>query len=105
MRKTVTKKATRTRNIGSGLRELSRAQRDDLFCVLKDRFEKNNSRHKGLAWPQIEAKLLANPQKLWSLREMERTGGEPDVIGYDKATGEFIFCDCSAQSPASRRNL
>src|SRR5262249_49511443 len=77
----------------------------DLTGTLKTRFEQNSNRHKGLVWAQVEAKLAANPQKLKSLGEMERTGGEPDVVGYDKATGEFIFCDCSAESPAGRRSL
>jgi hypothetical protein len=72
---------------------------------LKARFEKNMSRHKGLEWPEVQAKLEAAPEKLWSLNEMERTGGEPDVVGHDKKTGEYIFYDCSAETPAGRRNV
>jgi hypothetical protein len=72
---------------------------------LKARFEKNTSRHKGLDWAQVQAKLKANAEKLWSLNEMERTGGEPDVAGHDKKTGEYIFYDCSAESPKGRRSL
>lgn len=104
MKKSAAKSTPKTGTTGSK-RELSRVERDDLLCVLKDRFEKNKDRHKGLAWDQIQAKLLANPEKLWSLDGMEKTGGEPDVIGYDKETGEFIFFDCSEQTPAGRRNL
>ncbi len=84
--------------------ELSPEQRDELLRALEARFKKNMSRHKGLAWANVQAKLEAQPAKLWSLSEMERTGGEPDVIGYDEATGEYVFCDCSAESPAGRRN-
>jgi hypothetical protein len=72
---------------------------------LKARFEKNMNRHKGLEWAKVQAKLEANPEKLWSLYEMERTGGEPDVVGYDKKTGEYIFDDCSAESPKDRRSV
>ena len=72
---------------------------------MKDRFEKNMSRHKGINWSDVEAKLGANPDKLWSLAEMERTGGEPDVVGIDKKSGEFIFFDCSAETPKGRRSL
>jgi hypothetical protein len=85
--------------------QLSPKQREELLRVLKARFEKNMNRHKGLAWAQVQAKLECNPEKLWSLSEMERTGGEPDVIGHDKKTGEYIFCDCSAESPNGRRSL
>lgn len=85
-------------------KELSIQQRDELLSALQARFEKNMNRHAGLEWALVQAKLKANPEKLWSLYEMERTGGEPDVVGYDKKTGEFIFYDCSAESP-SRRNL
>jgi Protein of unknown function (DUF4256) len=81
------------------------AQRKDLLTLLESRFEKNLSRHKGIVWADVQAKLEAAPEKLWSLNEMERTGGEPDVIGYDKKTGEYIFCDCSAESPGRRRSL
>ena len=91
-------------------KELSPEQRKELLSALKARFEKNMNRHKDLEWAQIQAKLEANPEKLWSLKlwslnEMERTGGEPDVVGHDKKTGEYIFCDCSAESPNGRRSL
>jgi hypothetical protein len=86
-------------------RELSQKRRADLLSALKARFEKNMSRHKGLKWAAIQAKLEANTEKLWSLNEMERTGGEPDVVGQSKKTGEYIFCDCSAESPKGRRNV
>jgi len=78
---------------------------EELLRILKARFEKNMGRHKGLDWTEVQAKLDANTEKLWSLNEMERTGGEPDVIGFDKKTGEFIFCDCSAESPKERRSI
>ena len=80
-------------------------QREELFRALKARFEKNRDRHQGLEWAQVQAKLEANSEKLWSLNEMERTGGEPDVVDYDKKTGEYIFYDCSAESPKGRRSL
>ena len=80
-------------------------QREELLRALKARFEKNMNRHKGLEWAKVQAKLEADPDKLWSLNEMERTGGEPDVVGYDKKTGEYIFYDCSAESPKGRRSL
>ena len=86
-------------------KELSREQRDELLTALKTRFEKNMHRHEGLEWAKVKAKLEANAEKLWSLSEMERTGGEPDVVGYDKKTGEYIFFDCSAESPKDRRSL
>jgi uncharacterized protein DUF4256 len=86
-------------------KELSAEQRQELLRALKARFEKNLDRHKGLEWPQIQAKLKANVEKLWSLHEMERTGGEPDVVGHDRNTGEYIFYDCSAESPNGRRSL
>jgi hypothetical protein len=76
-----------------------------LIATLKARFERNRNRHEGLAWDPIQSKLEASPEKLWSLNEMERTGGEPDVVGRDAATGEYIFFDCSAESPAGRRSL
>jgi hypothetical protein len=85
--------------------ELSAEQREQLLSVLKARFEKNMNRHHGLEWAKIQAKLEANPEKLWSLHEMERTGGEPDAVGQDKKTGETIFYDCSAESPKGRRSL
>ena len=83
-------------------KELSPKQRDELLSVLKARFEQNLSRHKGLDWAKVLARLEANPDKLWSLNEMESTGGEPDVVGQDKKTGEYIFFDCSPQSPKGR---
>ena len=85
--------------------ELSAEQREELLSTLKARFEKNMNRHKGLEWAKIQTKLEANSEKLWSLNEMERTGGEPDVVGHDKKTGEYIFYDCSAESPKGRRNV
>jgi len=84
---------------------LSPKQRGELLGTLKARFEKNMNRHKGLEWAKIHARLEANAHKLWSLNEMEGTGGEPDVIGHDKKTGEYIFYDCSAESPGGRRSL
>ncbi len=89
----------------SNKRDLSSEQRKELLSVLKARFEKNTNRHKGLEWAQVQAKMEANPEKLWSLNEMERTGGEPDVVGHDKKTGEYIFYDCSAESPKGRRSV
>ncbi len=85
-------------------KELSAKQREDLLSALKARFERNMNRHKGLEWPTVQAKLEANADKLWSLGEMERTGGEPDVVGHDKKSGEYIFYDCSAESPKDRRS-
>jgi hypothetical protein len=85
--------------------ELSPEQREEFLGVLEARFEKNMSRHEGLEWANVQAKLEANSEKLWSLHEMERTGGEPDVVGYDQATGEYVFYDCSAESPKGRRSL
>jgi len=84
---------------------LSKKQRDELLRALQARFEKNMKRHQGLEWSKLQAKLEANSEKLWSLHEMERTGGEPDVVGHDKKTGEYIFYDCSAESPKGRRSL
>ena len=84
---------------------LSPKQLDELLGVLKARFEKNKNRHKGLEWAKVQAKLEANSEKLWSLNEMERTGGEPDVVGHDKKAGEYIFYDCSAESPKGRRSI
>ena len=86
-------------------KELSPEQREELLRALKARFEKNMNRHEGLEWAKIQAKLEANIEKLWSLNEMERTGGEPDVVGHDKKTGEYIVYDCSAESPKGRRNV
>jgi Protein of unknown function (DUF4256) len=84
---------------------LSKKQREEILKTLKARFEKNMSRHKGLEWAQVEAKLEAIAEKLWSLSEMERPGGEPDAVAYDKTTGEYIFYDCSEESPKGRRSL
>src|SRR3954452_14633376 len=89
----------------SNQKDLSPEQRNELFSVLKARFEKNMNRHKGLEWAKVQAKLEANAGKLWSLNEMERTGGEPDVVGHDRKTSEYIFYDCSAESPKDRRSL
>src|SRR5438105_4602713 len=86
-------------------KQLPPKQREELLRALKERFEKHMSRHKGLDWAKVQARLEANPEKLWSLNEMERTGGEPDVIGQDKKTGETIFYDCSAESPKGRTSL
>jgi len=86
-------------------KELSPEQSQELLAVLKSRFEKNMKRHKGLEWSKVQTRLEANPEKLWSLDDMEATGGEPDVVGYDKKTGEYIFYDCSAESPKDRRSL
>ena len=86
-------------------KELSKKQHEELLRALKARFEKNMGRHKGLEWAKVQAKLESNPAKLWSLNEMERTGGEPDVVGHDKQTGEYIFYDCSAESPKDRRSV
>jgi hypothetical protein len=86
-------------------RTISNKQREELLKALQSRFEKNMNRHKGLEWVKVQAKLEAKPEKLWSLNEMERTGGEPDVVGHDKKTGEYIFYDCSFESPAGRRSL
>ena len=86
-------------------KKLSAAQSQELLSTLKTRFEKYIDRHKGIEWAKVQSKLEANPDKLWSLHEMETTGGEPDVVGYDKKTGEYFFYDCSAESPAGRRSL
>jgi hypothetical protein len=86
-------------------RELSQKQRDELLTILKERFEKNMKRHKGVEWTKVQTKLSANAEKLWSVSEMERTGGEPDVVSHDKGTSEYIFFDCSAASPKGRRSL
>jgi hypothetical protein len=92
-------------NINSNKKELSPEQREELLRALKARFEKNMNRHKGLEWAKVQAKLEANTEKLRSLNEMERTGGEPDVVGHAKKTGEYVFYDCSAESPKGRRNI
>ncbi len=86
-------------------KELSAEEREELLRALKVRFEKNMNRHKGFEWAKVQTKLEANAEKLWSLVEMERTGGEPDVVGHDKKTSEYIFYDCSAESPKGRRNV
>jgi len=86
-------------------KELAPDQRVELIGTLKARFEKNMNRHKGLEWANVQAKLDAAPEKLWSIHEMERTGGEPDVVAHDNATGEYIFYDCSAESPKGRRSF
>src|SRR6266403_515167 len=93
------------KKINSNKKELSPEQREELLRALKARFEKNMNCHKGLEWAKVQAKLEANTEKLWPLDEMERTGGEPDVVGFDKKTGEYIFYDCSAESPKGRRSL
>ena len=86
-------------------KDLSPEQREELLKILKDRFEKNRNRHQGLEWAKVQAKLEANIEKIRSLHDMEKTGGEPDVVGYDEKTGEFIFYDCSTESPKDRRNI
>jgi len=86
-------------------KKLSSEQRAELLQTLKARFEKNMNRHKGLEWAKVQARLEADAKKLWSLNEMETTGGEPDVVGYDKKTGQYIFYDCSAESPKGRRSV
>jgi hypothetical protein len=92
-------------NMKSNKKELSPNQREELLTALKVRFENNLNRHKGLDWAKVQARLEANAEKLWSLQEMERTGGEPDVVGHDKKTGEYIFFDCSEQTPEGRVSL
>jgi Protein of unknown function (DUF4256) len=86
-------------------KQLSPKQVEEVLRTLKSRFDKNMNRHKGLEWTKVQVKLEANTEKLWSLNEMERTGGEPDVVGHDKSTGEYIFYDCSAESPKGRRSV
>ena len=93
------------KNTNSNKKTLSSKQIEDLFKILKTRFEKNMNRHNTIEWNKVEAKLKKNTDKIWSLNEMERTGGEPDVVGYDKKTGEYIFYDCSTESPNGRRSL
>ncbi len=93
------------KNIQQNTQELSPEQGEELLKTLKARFEKNMKRHSALEWEKVQAKLEAHPEKLWSLNEMERTGGEPDVVGHDPKTGEIIFYDCSAESPKDRRNV
>lgn len=91
--------------MAKGNKELSREQQEELLGVLKARFEKNMDRHESLDWAKVQAKLEGNTEKLWSLNEMESTGGEPDVVGFDPETGEYIFYDCSAESPKERRSV
>ena len=91
--------------MNSKTKELSPGHREELLSELKARFEENMNLHKGLQWAKVQAKLETNTKKLWSLSEMERTGGEPDVVGFDKKTGEYIFYDCSAEGPKGRRSL
>jgi hypothetical protein len=93
------------KNTASSKQELSPKQREELLKALQARFEKNMNRHKGLEWSRVQARLEAHTEKLWSLNEMESTGGEPDVIGHDKKTGEYIFYDCSEESPKGRRSF
>jgi hypothetical protein len=93
------------RPLSSTSTELSREARDHLLAALKLRFDENMHRHRGLEWPPVRTRLTANADKLWSLGEMDKTGGEPDVVGYDKKTGEYIIYDCSAESPVGRRSL
>jgi len=90
---------------GETKKKLSLEQIEELFRALKARFDKNMNRHKGLEWAKVQAKLEANTERLWSINEMERTGGEPDVVGHDKKTNEYIFYDCSVESPKGRRNV
>jgi len=89
----------------SNKKEMSPKEREALLTALKARFEKNMNRHKGLEWAKARARLEANPEKLWSLHEMERTGGEPDVVGHDKKTGEYVFYDCSPETPKGRTSV
>jgi hypothetical protein len=98
-------KQRQRKSMNSNKKELSPERRNELLIALKARFEKNMNRHKGLEWAKVQAKLEANAEKLWSLHEMERTGGEPDVVGHDKKRGEYIFYDCSAESPKGRRSI
>ena len=98
-------RATTARSMNNHKKELSPEQHKELLGILKARFEKNMNRHKGLEWAQVQRKLEASAEKLWSLNDMERTGGEPDVVDHDPKTGEYIFYDCSAESPKGRRSL
>ncbi len=98
-------RATKTQNVKRNKKDLSAEQCDELLRTLRARFEKNMNRHEGLEWAQVQGKLEADAEKLWSLNEMERTGGEPDVVGHDTKTGEYIFYDCSAESPRGRRSI
>jgi len=87
------------------INELTSEQSEELLKTLKSRFEKNNGHHPGLEWAKVQSRLETRPEKLWSLNEMERTGGEPDVVGFDEPAGEYLFYDCSAETPDGRRNL
>jgi hypothetical protein len=98
-------RTTMRRNVNSNKESLPPEQRRELLRLLKARFEKNMNRHKDLEWAEVQGKLEANAEKLWSINEMEGTGGEPDVVGYDQKTGGYIFCDCSAESPKGRRSV
>ena len=98
-------RAARARKVSTTKENFSPKRHEELLRALKARFENNMNRHHGLAWAPVQAKLEANADKLWSLNEMERTGGEPDVVGRDQQTGEYIFYDCSAESPQGRRSL
>lgn len=91
--------------IKESTKELSREKREELFIILRDRFEKNMNRHEGLKWADIQIRLEANPQRLWPLFQMEETGGEPDVVDFDIKTGEYFFFDCSKETPKGRRSI
>lgn len=93
------------KNSKSNKKQLSQDEREELLNILEKRFEKNSYRHKGMVWTKVEAKLIASPEKLWSLNEMEETGGEPDVVAYDKKADEYIFYDCVVESPKGRRSV
>ena len=93
------------RNMNSGKKELSSKEREELLRVLQARFDKNMNRHRSVEWAKVQAKLKANAENLWSLNEMQRTGGEPDIVGHDKKTSEYIFYDCSEESPKGRRSV
>jgi Protein of unknown function (DUF4256) len=99
------KQSRKAKTAMQSTRDMKTKQREELLRALKARFAENMDRHEGLKWAKVQGKLEANIDKLWSLNEMERTGGEPDVVGYDKKTGEYIFYDCSAESPKGRRNV
>ena len=98
-------RVSKARNASSNNKELPSDRREELLRTLKARFRENMNRHQGLEWAKVQARLEANGEKLWSLNEMEKTGGEPDVVGHDQNTGEYIFYDCSAESPKGRRNI
>ncbi len=97
--------AAKTRNMKNNKKDLSPKQSEELLRALKARFEKNMNRHQGLEWARVQVRLEADAEKLWSLNEMERTGGEPDVVGHDKKTGEYLFYDCATESPKGRRSV